>query len=117
MVAICVAKLSIAVFFLRLSPERNFRLVVYGICGFILIYGTVNTVMVIFSCSPVKALWDLNVENPKCIDRTLVLLVLSIFNIFTDFLVLLLPIRIVLPLSMPRRQKVGLMGIFMSGTL
>lgn len=117
MVAICSAKLSIAFFFLRLSPERKFKFAVYGLCTFIVLYGVINTVMIIFSCSPVQGLWDMTVKNPKCLNRNLVLLVLSVFNIFTDFALLVLPIHVVIPLALPKRQKVGLFAIFMSGTL
>lgn len=117
MVAIIAAKISIALFFLRLSPERYFRIAVYSMIVFCIVYGSVNTFMFIFSCSPVNGLWDQTITEKKCINRNLVLLVLSVFNIFTDFALLVLPIRVVIPLSMPKRQKVGLIGIFMSGTL
>jgi hypothetical protein len=71
----------------------------------------------IFSCTPTKAGWDLSIQNPTCINRNALYFAVNGFNIFTDVVILLLPIRLVLGLQIPSRQKIGLLFIFMTGGL
>lgn len=80
-------------------------------------YSLCSVLTLILGCLPVRAIWDLTVKSPKCINRNAVILTLSILNIATDIVVLVLPMKIVLPLQMPRRQKIGLYAIFLSGTM
>ncbi|KAI9731209.1 MAG: hypothetical protein M1834_005402 [Cirrosporium novae-zelandiae] len=115
--ATSLAKISIALFLLRLTPKRSFRVTLYVVLFVIFSYCLCSILTLILGCLPVKAIWDLTVTNSHCIDRNSVILVLSIFNICTDFTLLIIPMLIVIPLQMPRRQKFGLVAIFLSGGL
>lgn len=110
-------KASILWLYLRLSPARTFRICVYATMAMAFSYSTASFWALIFSCSPTKAGWDLSIKNPKCLDRNALYFSVGGFNILTDILILLLPIRLVLGLQIPQRQKFGLLGIFMCGGL
>lgn len=108
-------KISILLFYLRLSPDSTFRVIILIMIFFVTSYSICSIFTLIFGCLPVRAIYDLTVPNPKCINRNAVILALSIFNIVTDLITLVLPMRIVLPLQMPKRQKVTLIIVFLSG--
>ncbi|KAF5714423.1 L-fucose permease [Fusarium globosum] len=89
-----LAKISLLFFYLRLSPERTFRIVIY----------------------PIKASWDLAAQaTGKCVDKFGFFLAASVANVVMDLVILLLPLRIVIPLQIPRRQKMSLLFLFTTG--
>lgn len=74
--------------------------------------------MNLFTCIPVYAAWDLEAKKTaKCLNITQFYLSAQITNVLIDVIVLLLPLRIVIPLQVPRRQKVSLLVIFATGGL
>ncbi|KAF4498339.1 L-fucose permease [Fusarium agapanthi] len=83
-----LAKISLLFFYLRLSPERTFRI----------------------------ASWDLAAQaTGKCVDKFGFFLAASVANVVMDMVILLLPLRIVIPLQIPRRQKMSLLFLFTTG--
>jgi hypothetical protein len=70
----------------------------------------------VFRCEPVEFSWDLTLDG-KCIDNLIPMMTLSIANIMLDVVVLLLPVRVVLPLQIPTRQKISLVLLFATGGL
>jgi hypothetical protein len=110
------AKLSILVFYLRLSPEKKFRWAVFGLIGIVIAY-TVTYLIVIFAiCNPVALNWDLTLDG-KCISRMAPMMVLSVANICIDIAILVIPVHVVIPLQMPKRQKISLIFLFATGGL
>ncbi|KAJ3568472.1 hypothetical protein NPX13_g6411 [Xylaria arbuscula] len=71
---------------------------------------------VVFQCIPISKTWEPNLEG-TCVDRRVLFTVLSSFNIFTDILMLALPLRIFISLKIPRRTKIALMFVFLLGFL
>ncbi|KAF4941717.1 Satratoxin biosynthesis SC1 cluster protein 4 [Colletotrichum fructicola] len=69
----------------------------------------------IFGCTPIRAGWDLNIVEKTCVDKFSIYLSLSIANIAMDVLILLLPIPVVVPLQMARRQKFSIILLFGTG--
>ncbi|KAH8738245.1 hypothetical protein BGZ61DRAFT_526235 [Ilyonectria robusta] len=113
-VSIAFSKLSVLFFFLRISPDRVIRRAVHTLISLICVYTLVYIFLMIFRCRPVSSGWDLTVEG-QCIDSLVPMLTLSIANIVIDLFVLLLPIRIVIPLQIPLRQKISLALLFATG--
>ncbi|KAF5663060.1 L-fucose permease [Fusarium circinatum] len=98
-----LAKISLLFFYLRLSPERTFRIVIYAMIS-------------LFGCHPIKASWDLAAQAiGKCVDKFGFFLAASVANVIMDMVILLLPLRIVIPLQIPRRQKMSLLFLFTTG--
>ncbi|EMR66548.1 putative integral membrane protein [Eutypa lata UCREL1] len=111
------AKLSILLFYLRLSPQQWFCNFVYGLIGTVSCYSLIYVFLNIFPCRPVAAAWDLTIEQSKCIDPWNAYYALSILNILMDVATLVLPVPVVAALRMPIRQKISLILLFATGIL
>lgn len=111
------SKLSILLFYLRLSPQQWFCNFVYGLIATVSCYSVIYVFLNIFPCRPVAAAWDLNIEESTCIDAWNAYYALSIFNILMDVATLMLPIPVVVALRMPPKQKVSLILLFATGIL
>lgn len=69
---------------------------------------------VIFQCTPIRKFWEPHVPG-HCIDLWKFLLAQAIPNIFTDLVILLLPLPPLWNLQVPSSQKAALFGIFLLG--
>ncbi|KAK1706144.1 integral membrane protein [Colletotrichum lupini] len=114
--SVTTAKLSLLVLYLRLSPERWFRIVTMTLIGFASSYALAYLFLIVLSCRPIQASWDLSArEGAICIDKNTVYLVLSATNIIMDVVCLILPLKIIIPLQMAARQKLSLILLFATG--
>lgn len=76
----------------------------------------------ILRCRPIKAAWNAQytLEYPdgyRCLDRVLISVVYGWFNIFSDFILLLLPLPMLWNLHLTWQKKLGLLGVFTTGGL
>ncbi|KAI8653982.1 hypothetical protein NCS56_01354000 [Fusarium sp. Ph1] len=111
-----LAKISLLFFYLRLCPERTFRRIVQVLAGLFITYAIVYAMISLFGCQPIKASWDLvAMATGKCVDKFGFFLAASVANVVMDLIILLLPLRIVIPLQIPRRQKLSLLLLFTTG--
>jgi hypothetical protein len=116
--SLAFTKLSILLFYLRLSPHTWFRLSVWGLAATVVVYVTVYDLISIFGCRPIAASWDLRLApTATCMDQLTKYMALSILNIIIDVLTLALPIPIVARLQIARRQKISVCAIFATGIL
>lgn len=65
--------------------------------------------------SPVSDAWTPSFTPQKCLDQGTHLVAASIINTVTDFIIVLLPIKTVLGLRLPRRQRVIVYLLFSGG--
>ncbi|KAF4875331.1 hypothetical protein CGCSCA1_v005613 [Colletotrichum siamense] len=78
---------------------------------------TKASLLSLFGCRPVYASWDaVALKTASCVDKETVYMVLSIANIIMDIVILVLPLKIVIPLQMARRQKASVILLFATGT-
>ncbi|PHH83474.1 hypothetical protein CDD82_433 [Ophiocordyceps australis] len=115
-ISITFSKLSILAFYLRISPDHKFRIAVFSLFGVVVAYTVTYIFVMVFRCSPVAAGWDLSIKG-KCIDNLIPMMVLSIANILIDLVILCLPLKVVVPLQIPTRQKISLVFLFATGGL
>lgn len=117
--ALPFAKISILAFYLRVFSAKNtFRILVYATMAFVAAYATSGVVVIIFSCNPISASWDLAVAaqpTTKCVNRPKNYLAQASLNIISDIFIVLLPAPLVWKLQMPLRQRLSLIGIFALG--
>lgn len=124
-----LTKCSALVFFSRLKGAGRDWICVAAI-GLCAAQGTVFSFMDIFQCTsvslvlenfsicwqldlrPIKAFWDFTVADRKCLSEELNLLIWSVANTITDFLVVLLPLSIFWKMRMPRRQRIIVCTLF-----
>ena len=71
----------------------------------------------IFSCQPREASWNLLITDYHCIDGQASRLATGLFNILSDFAILILPIVPISKLQMPLRRKLLLIAVFATGIL
>ena len=80
----------------------------------------VCSLIVIFACRPVGAAFSYSLRlksHAKCIDAGMVVLVYGWFNIFTDLILLVLPMPMVWRMQMKWTKKLGIAFVFATGAL
>lgn len=110
------AKLSLMIFYTRLSPVRIYQAAAW--MGVFFIFGT-NLGLALataFPCQPLAAAWN-PLLPASCINRPATYKATAITGLLADFWLILLPIPTVIRLQMPWRQKAGLVAMFGVGTL
>ncbi|KAK8115996.1 hypothetical protein PG984_012498 [Apiospora sp. TS-2023a] len=107
-------KISVLALYARLGDRTLTRLAIIMI-GVVCCQAGGNVLAAIFQCNPINAAYDITVTEKKCINVNAFYLANAAVNIFTDLLTYTLPIRLVLRLQVPRRQKIGLAVILCLG--
>jgi hypothetical protein len=88
-----------------------------SIVGGIVVAWWIAVVLVsLFSCDPINGFWDHNITS-KCINTMHFFIGNEVPNIFTDIVILILPIRMIWRLNMSKDQKISLSFIFLLGSL
>lgn len=67
--------------------------------------------------SPVSAYWTLSFLPQKCINEEAHLLAAGVINTVTDFIIVLLPVKMVKDLNLPKRQRIAVYLLFTAGLL
>jgi hypothetical protein len=118
--ALAFAKVSICCFYLRLSPDRTFRILVFTVIAFTASYSFAGFLVVMFSCNPVAASWGpalAALPTTTCVNRPTDYLAQADLNIVTDISIFLLPLRTIWNLQLPFRQKLSVSSTFAVGLL
>ncbi|KAG4413515.1 hypothetical protein IFR04_013343 [Cadophora malorum] len=113
--AITLTKLSMLMLVRRLLVNASllWRRVTMAAIVIVTIQGTVFCLTVIFQCRPIHDYWKVTKDpQPNCISQPATLLAAGIINTFTDLATVLLPIRTVWTLQLPRRQMIVVMVLF-----
>ncbi|KAH9211061.1 hypothetical protein DL95DRAFT_274009, partial [Leptodontidium sp. 2 PMI_412] len=110
-------KLSILLLYLQLSPHRKFRAMVYAIMITTILYSLLGSFEFLFTCRPIAKVWDLTITSGSCYSGAKILAVHGGLSIATDITMLVLPITMLWKLQLPRRRKVAVVALFMTGTL
>jgi hypothetical protein len=110
-------KLSILSFFLRFSIDRAFRMAVYAVMFITVGYTIPNAFLFSYICRPIAFYWDWTIPNGVCLEDQKIFDAANIFNMTTDFLILLLPIWMLRPLRVPLLKKIGIALVLMTGGL
>jgi hypothetical protein len=115
--SIMFTKLSILTFYIQLSPYRGFKKLVTILIVVVIGYCFASSVFEIFACRPITKRWDITIVHGSCGNLPLFYFIFLGFNTLTDFGMLLLPIPLLWNVQIPKRQKVGLGFILMTGSL
>lgn len=70
----------------------------------------------LYACRPIRKFWDPAVPG-TCVNMVANFLANAALNAATDVLILLLPLWLLWPLSLPTRRKIGVVVVFMTGSL
>lgn len=112
-------KLSVLSLYLTITTNQKFRAAVYSLMGIVVGFTLAYIFVQLFDCHPVEAQWDINLlaMNPQsCLDSDVSpMLVLSIVNILVDVAVVALPIPVILPLQLQKKEKISCLLLFAAG--
>ncbi|KAH7251603.1 hypothetical protein BKA59DRAFT_492075 [Fusarium tricinctum] len=116
--AVCTAfsKMALALFYRRLSPQRWWRWSVYSVLFLVAGYNLAIMLVIIFGCTPFEKSWDFTILEGSCVNRPAVYICTAILGIASDLILLVMPLPMILRLQMPRRQKAGLVVLFVIGS-
>ncbi|KAH6668390.1 hypothetical protein B0J14DRAFT_675210 [Halenospora varia] len=116
-VSFMFVKMSLLLLYLRLSQYQTFRIMVYAAIITTVTYSLLGSFEFLFGCRPIAKSWDITITYGSCINPAKILAIHGGLNIATDIAMLVLPVVMVRKLQLPRREKVALAGLFMTGTL
>ncbi|KAH7029959.1 hypothetical protein B0J12DRAFT_325101 [Macrophomina phaseolina] len=116
-ISIMFAKISILIFYLRFSQSKSIRRIIYATMVFVIIYSILFSFEWMYACRPIDKYWDLTITSGSCIDWLKITIVSGAFNTATDAIILLLPVWMLWNLRLPKRQKIGVMLVMMTGGL
>ena len=68
------------------------------------------------ACMPFSGYWAVPVSNPQCTTLEHFAIVQAVFNLSSDVLIIAVPIPMIMSLTLPTKQKVGLGLLFSMGT-
>ncbi|PSN67569.1 hypothetical protein BS50DRAFT_492995 [Corynespora cassiicola Philippines] len=130
-----LVKISVSLFLLRLATRKLYRLFLYGLVAFMVLFTLAcdGTLGKIFQCIPLKAAWKMDLRPPPFGTGNAKCYTLEVFqgialfnhrnfysypivvNIVTDFLVALLPVPLIWQLQLRVRARVSLIVILSLG--
>lgn len=116
-------KLSVLWFYERFSSAPQSPYWHYGVSVLVVIWLLINNLTAAFQCHPPESFWQVEeysweVEtNESCIDTLTFFLTMQLLNILLDALILIILLSAVLRLGMTKLKMLGLLVIFLMGTL
>ncbi|KAE8355444.1 hypothetical protein BDV28DRAFT_146119 [Aspergillus coremiiformis] len=113
---ITFVKLSILAFYKRLFPVKPMVISVHLVGSIVLLWCIAVCLVGAMTCIPFRKLWEPLVPG-RCINLSQFYYGLQIPNILTDAVILVMPLRVVWNLQVPKAQKILLSGIFLLGLL
>ncbi|KAH6668388.1 hypothetical protein B0J14DRAFT_600636 [Halenospora varia] len=108
-------KVSILLFYLRLTQSRRIRTVTYIVMFISVGYCLIGAFALVYTCKPIRKYWDFSTPG-TCINSGVLFLCGAALNVATDVVMLLLPIWLLWPLRLPAREKIGVTIILMMGS-
>ncbi|KAJ5288689.1 hypothetical protein N7478_001719 [Penicillium angulare] len=109
-----MTKISICCFYLRIFPEKRFRIITYCVIGLNVAYLIVFVLISVFQCRPLPGAWlhwD-GESNYKCNHINAQGWSAAAINMILDILVMTLPLRQLYQLNLSVRKKVYVMCMF-----
>ena len=94
-----------------------FRIFAYIVGAIVLGHGLGVLLAAIFQCSPIAHTWDRTIAGGSCFNQEAFYRYVSLPNIMTDVLILVMPLPYVWKLHTRIGQKVALTGVFLLGSL
>ncbi|CAO2656493.1 Nn.00g052960.m01.CDS01 [Neocucurbitaria sp. VM-36] len=116
---LCVnaVKVSIVFFYLRIAAEKTFERLCKFTTYFLSTFCLVCIIVCLTQCIPLHKMWDLTgLVQGTCINTTAFFYMTSATNIALDIWIIVLPVKVLLNIHRPAREKLALVAIFALGT-
>lgn len=115
-VTVTPIKISILCFYHRIFAVASFRRVNYAVGIFCLVWLVVGIIADCLYCVPLRAYWDTSVDG-HCYNFNTYFLAMEIIDLLQDVIIIALPLKTIATLQLSVQKKVGLLGVFLCGTL
>lgn len=89
------------------------QILAWSIIGFYF----VDTIFEIIMCNPRERIWNLLITTGHCFDVNAAWKATGIFNIISDFSILILPMIPIWKLQLPLKKKILMIAIFATGIM
>lgn len=115
---IILTKASILLLYLRVfAPARTLRIIIHFNLWANVVFYIIGFFVTLLICLPREALWNPYIRNIKCLNAVAAELASAVFNVVSDFAILILPISMVWKLQMQRKKKLAVSAVFATGVL
>lgn len=114
-----MAKLTLFLLYLRLfSVDRTTKYLVYFGMATVISFYLACMLVSIIACSP----WTgetrfQGLDSSRCDGVKILAYVMTVFNLISDFYLLIIPLNVVRKLQMPTRKRIEVLSLFMFGFL
>ncbi|KAJ5639356.1 uncharacterized protein N7484_007218 [Penicillium longicatenatum] len=116
--ALILSKLSALFLFIRIFRTKPFLLATYITMGFLIVAGLWVVLSGFIFCIPISDFWHASPSSNKhCLPKGPVWYSNAAMQIFSDIVILILPMPLLYKLQLPRQQKIGIMLVFGVGIL
>jgi hypothetical protein len=116
-ISIMLTKLSILTLFLRFVLWGNPRVAIYIIMVIVIVHSLVASFYWVYACRPIEKYWDPTITSGSCINWFKVAVFGAAMNTTTDAALLIMPVLFLWNLQLPKREKIGVMIVLMTGGL
>ncbi|KAJ6012689.1 hypothetical protein N7499_012707 [Penicillium canescens] len=116
-IALGFTKVSLVLLYLRIFITKTFQRVGRAYLVVIIAWTIASVLVTILQCIPIKASWDKEIVDKKCVDKNSWWYAFAAINTVTDFLIVILPIRPILNLKLSKHDRIGLLCVFGIGAL
>ena len=89
----------------------------FSVMAFTIVTYIIIVFMTAFQCVPVRAVWDWDIRDKKCLNISNVAWSSAAVNIAAEVFILILPLPMLVPLRLTRKKKIGLYALFGAGVL
>ncbi|KAK1856661.1 integral membrane [Colletotrichum chrysophilum] len=114
---LAVVKLVFLLQYYRIMSVSNMRVVYIAMIVLVAVWGIGQGTFALVACIPLEGFWNPSV-HAKCVPNAHIAWYISaLFNIFTDIIIMILPLPVIRKLNLPGSQKAFLIGIFSVGFL
>ena len=115
--SLAFSKISILFLYIRIFTYHHARIAAWILLAIVLIYNIYGFCSTFLICRPLQAWWDFTITEKKCIDTPAAMWAFIGLHIATDFSIFIVPIPVVWGMTMPIRQKIGVLLVFALGFL
>lgn len=116
---VMLVKLCILLFYLRIFPSQGVRRLLWATLVFNVTWGVLYFFVAVFQCAPVSHFWTHwdGEHKGKCLNSNAIAWSNAIISIVLDFWMLGIPLAQIRSINLNWKKKVGVVLMFMVGTL
>lgn len=115
--SVALPKLSVLFLYLRVFTTRGSRISTQVTIAFISLNWVIFVVACFLQCRPLAFWWNRTIEGGSCFDIQAFYRAMCVPNLFTDLIVMSLPMRPILQLKLRVVKKVALLIIFLTASM